>query len=446
MKGLNYNRICKYIVTSVCNGPLHIGNAVGGIEEVLVHPVNGLPFIQAASIAGIFRKCCDRMNPELTKNLFGTAIVDSIETQSRVRFSDGKFSNNIIMELRPHVRINRKRGSVDAASDSGQKFNMEYIGAGAEFVFTIYLYYVEESESFLKTAMEEILAVFQNEGLQFGAKKSSGAGQVFLSELRYKEFDLRDQKGRNEWINEDNLDICEYNRMKKLEKIISGCKAYTVTVKGRTEGSILVKGLSGGFGKNAPNSENIQNAQREYIVPGSSLRGAIRSQMEKIASYLKREVLIMSAFGTANNDDEAGNIGNLIFYDTIIERTEFNREMPLSYRIHIDKFTGGVFQKGLFREKNAAGSMNLKIDIQNRNHPKATLALLILALRDLAIHTMSLGSGYSTGKGMIDVKEIEILRAADQKRAIISFEAAPKITDTKGILETAFDSLKNMGA
>lgn len=446
MKGLNYNRICKYIVTSICNGPLHIGNAVGGIEEVLVHPVNGLPFIQASSIAGIFRKCCDRMNPELTKNLFGTAIVDSIETQSRVRFSDGKFSNNIIMELRPHVRINRKRGSVDAASDSGQKFNMEYIGAGAEFVFIIYLYYVEESERFLKTAMEEILAVFQNEGLQFGAKKSSGAGQVFLSELRYKEFDLRDQKGRNEWINEDNLDICEYNRMKKLEKITSGCKAYTVTVKGRTEGGILVKGLSGGFGKNAPNSENIRNAQREYIVPGSSLRGAIRSQMEKIASYLKREALIMSAFGTANNDDEAGNIGNLIFYDTILERTEFNREMPLSYRIHIDKFTGGVFQKGLFREKNAAGSMNLKIDIQNRNHPKATLALLILALRDLAIHTMSLGSGYSTGKGMIDVKEIEILRAADQKRAVISFEAAPKITDTKGILETAFDSLKNMGA
>lgn len=446
MKGLNYNRICKYIVTSVCNGPLHIGNAVGGIEEVLVHPVNGLPFIQAASIAGIFRKCCDRMNPELTKNLFGTAIVDSIETQSRVRFSDGKFSNNIIMELRPHVRINRKRGSVDAASDSGQKFNMEYIGAGAEFVFTIYLYYVEESESFLKTAMEEILAVFQNEGLQFGAKKSSGAGQVFLSELRYKEFDLRDQKGRNEWINEDNLDICEYNRMKKLEKITSGCKAYTVTVKGRTEGSILVKGLSGGFGKNAPNSENIRNAQREYIVPGSSLRGAIRSQMEKIAFYLKREALIMSAFGTANNDDETGNIGNLVFYDTIIEKTEFNVETPLSYRIHIDKFTGGVFQKGLFREKNAAGSMNLKIDIQNRNYPKATLALLILALRDLAIHTMSLGSGYSTGKGMIDVKEIEILRAADQKRAVISFEAAPKITDTKGILETAFDSLKNMGA
>lgn len=446
MKGLNYNRICKYIVTSVCNGPLHIGNAVGGIEEVLVHPVNGLPFIQAASIAGIFRKCCDRMNPELTKNLFGTAIVDSIETQSRVRFSDGKFSNNIIMELRPHVRINRKRGSVDAASDSGQKFNMEYIGAGAEFVFTIYLYYVEESESFLKTAMEEILAVFQNEGLQFGAKKSSGAGQVFLSELRYKEFDLRDQKGRNEWINEENLDICEYNRMKKLEKITSGCKAYTVTVKGRTEGSILVKGLSGGFGKNAPNSENIRNAQREYIVPGSSLRGAIRSQMEKIAFYLKREALIMSAFGTANNDDETGNIGNLVFYDTIIEKTEFNVETPLSYRIHIDKFTGGVFQKGLFREKNAAGSMNLKIDIQNRNHPKATLALLILALRDLAIHTMSLGSGYSTGKGMIDVKEIEILRAADQKRAVIFFEAAPKITDTKGILETAFDSLKNMGA
>ena len=273
MKRLNYNRICKYIVTAVCNGPLHIGNAVGGIEEVLVHPVNGLPFIQAASIAGIFRKCCNRMNPELTKNLFGTAIVDSIETQSRVRFSDGRFSNNIIMELRPHVQIDRKRGSVADASDSGQKFNMEYIGAGAEFVFTIYLYYVEESESFLKTAMEEILAVFQNEGLQFGAKKSSGAGQVFLSELWYKEFDLRDQKGRKEWIDEDNLERDGYNHnlMKSLTAITSRHKAYTVTVKGRTEGSILVKGISdSGFGKNAPNSENIRNAEGKYIVPGSS--------------------------------------------------------------------------------------------------------------------------------------------------------------------------------
>ncbi len=119
--------------------------------------------------------------------------------------------------------------------------------------------------------------------------------------------------------------------------------------------------------------------------------------------------------------------------------------MPLSYRIHIDKFTGGVFSKGLFKEKNAAGDMKLKMDIQDRNHPEATLALLTLALRDLAVHTMSLGSGYSIGKGMVDVKKIEILRAADREKVIISFENGPKITDTKGILETAFDSLKKYG-
>lgn len=39
MKGLNYNKIHKYIVTAVCDGPLHIGSSVGGAEEVLIHPV-----------------------------------------------------------------------------------------------------------------------------------------------------------------------------------------------------------------------------------------------------------------------------------------------------------------------------------------------------------------------------------------------------------------------
>ena len=49
----SYDKILKYSVTAKCTEPLHIGSASGAKEEVLVHPVDDIPFIQATSIAGV---------------------------------------------------------------------------------------------------------------------------------------------------------------------------------------------------------------------------------------------------------------------------------------------------------------------------------------------------------------------------------------------------------
>lgn len=81
----------------------------------------------------------------------------------------------------------------------------------------------------------------------------------------------------------------------------------------------------------------------------------------------------------------------------------------ISHRIHIDKFTGGVIHGGLFSEKNVAGSMSIRIAI--KNNKSADIAdkvcgLLIMALRDLAIGAMSVGGGYSVGKGILSVKRL----------------------------------------
>ena len=52
------------------------------------------------------------------------------------------------------------------------------------------------------------------------------------------------------------------------------------------------------------NSENIKNGKMEYIIPGSSMKGAVRSQAEKIAFYLGKqydwnpEIVIENAFGS----------------------------------------------------------------------------------------------------------------------------------------------------
>ena len=61
VKIFQYDRIIKYQVTATCTQPLHIGNAEGEKEQVLVHPADGIPFVQAASISGVFQAYCRKV-------------------------------------------------------------------------------------------------------------------------------------------------------------------------------------------------------------------------------------------------------------------------------------------------------------------------------------------------------------------------------------------------
>lgn len=123
-----YDKILKYSVTAKCTEPLHIGSASGAKEEVLVHPVDDIPFIQATSIAGVFRGYYEQTyGEEKAAELFGhrrfkektsnkNTEKDS-EHESKIRFTDGKFLNNekLVFELRPRVSINKQMGTCEKA-------------------------------------------------------------------------------------------------------------------------------------------------------------------------------------------------------------------------------------------------------------------------------------------------------------------------------------------
>lgn len=470
MAALKYNKIVRYQVTVKCNGPLRIGSAVGSKEEVLVHPVDQKPFVQSSSITGVLRSFYKSLPDTKVEKLFGDSEIEGKESNgSRVKISDGIFldtaENPLKLELRPHVKINRRTGSVASENilgtdkKSGQKFNVEYIGTGSSFCFVLDVYTggkvcpdgkkdssdVEEDHS--DKEVEKILAGLKAGVISFGGKKSNGAGNVILTELNYKAFDLTTREGRKEWIeSEEHCDYSDY--MDKLPENQADAFAYRVTVKGKTEGSIQVKGIAvSEFGKDAPDSENIRNAVGEYIVPGSSFKGAVRSQMEKIAEYMNKENVIEDIFG--KNDTKAGKTGSIVFYDTVITEKdeagyEKNIERRIQHRVHIDKFTGGVFNKGFFHEKNAAGNVEFVIGIKKKENQDVTLGLLILALRDLAIGVMSVGSGYSTGKGIIDVEEIRIERSGESQTTILHYQDGRKVDDPLNIVNSALNSLKGV--
>lgn len=450
-ENMKYQKIIKYLATMVCTQPLHIGSASGDKEEVLVHPADGIPFLQASSLAGVLRQYyAMQYGEKQAEQLFGIrrfeANQNSMEGSSKVRFSDGVFHReSLVLELRPRVKINPETGTCDAGSikgtnrRAGHKFNMEYIGAGAVFDFSVYLYDEHYQKDF-----EEILSAVCQENLQFGGQKSNGCGFMKLQGLKRKIFDMTNAKDRRQWAEEESLADSQYETISsEIKSAPKTTAAYEVTVSGSTEGELLVKSIAvSEYGKGAPDSMNIQNAAKEYIVPGSSLKGAVRSQMEKIAGYIGKKYVIEETFGKPGNAAEEGKIGNIVFYDTVVGNREDNDRAQIKNRIHIDKFTGGVMHGGLFNEKNVSGDMQLRIMIQDRNNPDETCGLLLMALRDMAVGVMSVGGGYNVGKGIIHVDQITIYDRIHQNKAVIYFESG-SVADESGIIARCMSAVRS---
>lgn len=435
----SYNKIIKYVIKAECQEPLHIGSAEGSSEEVLIHPVDRIPFIQASSIAGVFRSYYEQAYGDNgTGDLFGdrkfTESTNASEKGSKIRFSDGRFENkgrDLKLELRPRVSIDPVNGTCKASivkgtsQKSGHKFNMEYISAGAEFVFEIYLY-----DARCKDQIEDILTAMNQGIIQIGGQKSNGCGYIKVTKALCREFDMTKPEDRKLWYEEEELSEENYKEITTSLQNKSKMKnAFEILLEGHTEGELLVKSISTlDVGQDAADSENIRNGKGDYIIPGSSFKGALRAQMEKIAAYLSEngtecEAIIEDAFGKRGTDDYSGKIGNLFVYDTVVGDREENDVAPLKRRIHIDKFTGGVIHGGLFSEKNVFGDLNLRLTIRNKNFPEKTCGILVMALRDLAIGAMNLGSGYNIGKGMISVKKIVVKDCRDsEKVAVLDFE------------------------
>ena len=448
----SYSLIMKYTVRCKLKEPLHVGTTDGGPDEVLVHPVTGQPFVQASSLAGAMRDYCRRTySAEEADKLFGSSS-DEDRIGSRIRIADGEIiadKDGIRMEYRPRVRIDGHSGAVSSGTvlgtdrESGHKFEMLLVSAGQKFEFSAYVYTDAKNRKYIRQVMLDILSAFQNEEIQIGGQKSNGCGYLDIVDVWLYEFDMSQKDGRKNWLREDKLPRKSGKNLKgDLNR--SQSADYVVHMRGKTEGELLVKGIAlDVFGENVPDSINIQNGAKDYIIPGSALKGVLRSQMERICGFRfaeRKDELIKNAFGAARGlEDDRGRIGDLYFCDTVIGTQKSNDAMPLRHRIHIDKLTGGVIHGGKFSERNVAGEFDVRIMVRSHNNAKQSMGLLLFALRDLAVGTMSVGGGSNVGKGFLDVDEITVDHQGEQSTIHIRNQ---KIDDKSGLIRDCLDSLR----
>ena len=400
--GSLYHHIVSYQITAVCKEPLHVGGSDGRTGGVLVHPVKNIPFIQATGLAGAMR---DYMadEPELQKQLFGSSA-DGTDTGSKVRISDAFFTENVVdTELRPRVKINRETGTCQSVKTkggqnrSGQKFETESVAAGSKFTFTLYLY---EQEHEYESALERILGALHAGNIQLGGQKSNGCGYIAFCEVWKTDYDMTKAEDRKSWIKESKTGE---SILEALEKQISTLdQRIHFELLGEVDGEVLVKSIAvRDYGENAPDAEQMRRADGSLLIPATSIKGVLRSQMEKIAAFKHLpETEIEAIFGKNAEKEEKGFLGCIHFFDAILD----GDERPKQTRIHIDKFTGGVMYGGLFCETPAYGKLKIRVDLEEEN--KKAAGLLLMALRDLGLGILPLGSGSSIGRGYVSGTEL----------------------------------------
>lgn len=423
----SYLGVRKYMIKAICESPLHIGSAIGEKGDVLVHPADQIPFIQATAMAGVCSNYIEKNWDVETKNKwFGhDSRRENRGTKSRITFGDGIFSKEtLVMEFRPRIKLDGETGTVQSTElkgnyiQSGQITNVELISAGAEFQFTIYQFIDDEKDD---KVVEWCLGALNQGDILLGGQVSTGCGVVKLKSVKNVNYDLCKTEDLKAWMKEeDNEEKCAKEIIDKVVQLKEIKQSYyKIAIHTEYKNSILIKGNSLDSNsiaeithcKDIENTSavNIMNGKKEFIIPGSSFKGALRSRMESITKYWNWDNdLLKNVFS---------NGVKIYFYDSILKETDTAR---LISRNAINKMTGGAKNQALFFEVSIGGKTEQIIKINKKKTTmwteediKSIIGLILYALRDFAIGAASMGGGASIGRGFMDISKIELFDGTD---------------------------------
>lgn len=419
-----FTRAAVYQIKALCRTPLRTGSAEGDPDRILRYR-DETPFVQGASLAGALREwLVSDAGDGAARALFGTQ-----SAAGHLIVSDGVFDQTARPFSRPRLRID----PATASADSGKKFDMAHIGTGAVLRFSLTWLGAPEVQEAELSAVERMLAAMDAGEIRLGAQKSNGFGQLSLTAER-RVFDLLDAGDREDWL-AGRLEGSPISLPAPERR-----EAVVFTVEGHSD-NLLVKSVpiqyKDGSGKIRSYTPNLKE-NGVLLLPGSSVKGPVRARAAYIAELLGLDPgLVDRAFGRESRGEDNGLPGRILFEDAVLSNTRKRIS-----RIHVDRFTGGVFRGGLFTEEPVCSDVTLRIAAPEEPE---ICALVLYALRDLALGLYSLGSGWAIGRGQIAVKRIQIA-APGNRTAALCFDASgkPRLEDPSGTVRAWLENLEEV--
>jgi CRISPR/Cas system CSM-associated protein Csm3 (group 7 of RAMP superfamily) len=393
--------------------------------------------ISGTTLAGFCRSISDSY-------LWGSAG-DNDGVPSKVKTYDAIWfrGNNPIgleeAEIRDGVSISRITG----AAEDKKKFQTVVIPRHCTFDLKIKLLINKDEENDAETILSDIEGKLKGGACRIGSRKSSGMGSVSLIQTKYSKHDLNDSKGFFSWClgeagTEFTLEATPTNEP-KME--VSWTPKQTVMVKVELPD---------------PNDNKLygepQRSGAYLVIPGTSIKGAIRSRAEYILNtlfpvtgYESKEFsdqissheLIDRIFGKASSDDPKEKdiaAAAISINDCYSRRRASDIQLRRITRNSIDRWTGGAADMRLFTVKEPEAvewdPITIFIDHSRLDDSKdLAYALLYAVFRDMRLGFVPLGMAKTRGFGDIAVHENPIELTDSMKNRWKSFTAASEVAN-----------------
>lgn len=423
--------------------PLRISSGVDdGITDILVlKDKSGKAFIPGTSVAGVLRTefaKIYRENENVEKKLFGSIkdeqnkIDENSINQSMINISDIVLENAVVIN-RDGIKID----PVTGVSVIGAKYDFEAIDKGAsgnlQIEITIRqndldnkpnISYKHDNFAVDGDVYSEIAAMLADiltSGISVGALTTKGFGRIASAEpVQFMVFDFAKQKDAAAlWL--------KYLNGEKMKATYTGKKIgetlavddFVMNMDFALKSTVIIRDYD--VNEDMKDDDNKDNkilavqmkSGSEYVIPGTSVKGVLKSRGYNILMQLKNNnEMAVNAFlddfmgreKGKHGDDDNGAKGRLYVDEVYIKPAQV-RTMKQT-RNRIDRFTGGTIESSLFtdepiyqiEESMPVVSMRLKIkDCKN----EAQAGLMLLLLKDLWLGNLAIGGNKAIGRGVL---------------------------------------------
>ncbi|MBI4854563.1 MAG: hypothetical protein HY819_22420 [Acidobacteria bacterium] len=433
-----------------CLSPIHVGSGKSKHSDSDIQfDTIGNPFIPATSFIGVLRHEFEELRSEFEKlepeweqkfkDFWGYTEKENSQ-QSAIFSSDLTFLADKPAEIfiRDGIRIDNKKGIAQEHS----KFDFEVIERDSRFQFYIELTYHEKNEIFVKISARTIYDLLKKGHIQIGAKTNTGLGKISLLEDKTTVyvFDFSKKKDVFYWLTQ-NFSQENAISLKDLDLDLARPLSYSngyfsIITRLKLKNSLIVRSYS--REPEMPDTTQLKS-KNDFVIPGSSLRGAIRSRAERIARTLDLknvEQIITELFGNVDdkNRSKTATKGKIRIEEINLKENDFKAE--LQTRIKIDRFTGGVIEGALFDSMPifAPSKENIvTIEIKIQNYKKREAGLLLLVLKDLCSGNLAIGGEKNVGRGVFEGISTEV--SWDKEKIVLEKDISKLSSDKKRKLE-----------
>jgi CRISPR/Cas system CSM-associated protein Csm3 (group 7 of RAMP superfamily) len=453
----------------ITQSPLHVGGMSLNptVDLSLALDGQGRYYIPGTSLAGAFRQWMSRNFEELDMEQLWGYQTDDRGHASFVLIEDAYFSN-VLVELRDGVGINRQTG----AAAEKTKFDRAIIpkGASCNLEMSVEI----RADDYFGRDLDILLNALCAGDIRLGAAKTRGLGRVKLENCQKLTQTLNTKAGMLQAL-QDNFspNYLTYEPQESQQK-----SELHIHIKWQPIGAVMVKDAIAGNAVDMLPLTSVDGECLALVIPGSSIKGALRSQAERIVrtviqqstpSHFLEQVkvpIVEDLFGSAaNKNDQSSRQGALFVEDCYSQQPKGQplsteawqnvirantqgaliaalRDANLpsvqqSFHVAIDRWTGGASDGMLYSNLEpfnmSWSEIELTVDfcrLAERKLP--AIALLLLLLRDLCQRRIPLGYGANRGMGSIKIDNIQIKGQGLEEDALTDFNLS---IDESGLFE-----------